>query len=150
MIMTDSLMLAVHLLGAAVWVGGMAFALLVLRPSLGVLAPAQRLALHSEVFRRFFRIIWHVMPLVLLSGYGLLFTYGGFAGVSPIVHVMHVTGVTMAVIFAVIFFGPWQAMQSALAASDAAGAAAAVNKIRILIGVNLMLGTLTIGIAAFA
>ena len=56
----------------------------------------------------------------------------------------------MAVIFAVIFFGPWQAMQSALAASDAAGAAAAVNKIRILIGVNLMLGTLTIGIAAFA
>jgi uncharacterized membrane protein len=35
--MTLNLLLAVHLLGAAIWVGGMAFALLVLRPSLTVL-----------------------------------------------------------------------------------------------------------------
>jgi len=148
--MTDNLILAVHLLGAAIWVGGMAFALLVLRPSLGVLAPAQRLALHGEVFRRFFRIIWHVMPLVLLSGYGLLFSYGGFEEVNPLVHVMHLTGVTMAVIFAVIFFGPWKALQAALAASKPAEAAAAVNRIRLLISANLVLGVITIAVAAFA
>ncbi|MEJ1975376.1 MAG: hypothetical protein WDN49_04170 [Acetobacteraceae bacterium] len=41
-------MLAVHLLAMATWVGGMAYALLVLRPSLGVLDPAARLRLHAR------------------------------------------------------------------------------------------------------
>jgi len=41
------LVLALHILGAVVWVGGMFFALLVLRPGLSVLAPAQRLELQD-------------------------------------------------------------------------------------------------------
>ena len=47
--MIDNLLLALHLLGAVIWVGGMAFALLVLRPSLAELEPAARLALHGRV-----------------------------------------------------------------------------------------------------
>ena len=114
---------AIHLLGAVIWVGGMFFALLVLRPSLAVLEPPQRLALHGQVFRRFFLIVWHAMPLVLLSGYFMLFTvYGGFAGASPYIHVMHLTGLIMA---------------------------AAANAIRKLILVNLILGILTIIVASF-
>ena len=54
-----ALLKAIHLLGAAIWVGGMFFALLVLRPSLSVLEPPARLALHGAVFSRFFRIVWH-------------------------------------------------------------------------------------------
>jgi len=67
--MTGHLLLALHLLGAVVWVGGMFFALLVLRPSLAVLEPPQRLALHMQVFRRFFLIVWHAMPAVIITGY---------------------------------------------------------------------------------
>ncbi len=78
-------LLALHLLAAVAWVGGMAFALMVLRPSLGVLEPAQRLALHGQVFRRFFLLVWHAMVLVLLTGFIMLFvTFGGFAGVNPL------------------------------------------------------------------
>ena len=95
--MIVSALLALHLLGAVLWVGGMAFALLVLRPSLAVLQPAQRLALHGEVFRRFFRIVWHAMPLLLVSGYAMLFgVFGGFAGVNWAVHLMHLLGLVMA------------------------------------------------------
>ena len=139
---------ALHLLGAVVWVGGMFFALLVLRPSLAVLEPPQRLALHGQVFARFFRIIWHVMPIVLLTGYALLFLgFGGFRGTGWTIHVMHTLGLVMAVVFAVIFFGPWRALREALAASDRAVAVASVDRIRKLILVNLILGLVTVAVA---
>src|SRR4029077_9808558 len=70
--------LAVHVLCAVIWVGGMFFAYVVLRPSLSVLEPIQRIALHTQIFRRFFLIVWHVMPLILLSGFAALFgLFGG-------------------------------------------------------------------------
>ena len=43
--MFDNLAYAVHVLFAVLWVGGMAFAILALRPALAVLEPPQRLAL---------------------------------------------------------------------------------------------------------
>jgi uncharacterized membrane protein len=146
--MIFGVLLALHLLGAVVWVGGMAFALLVLRPSLSVLEPAQRLALHANVFRRFFLIVWHAMPVLLLTGYAMLFgVLGGFAGANWAVHLMHMLGLVMAAVFLVIFFGPWRAMR---AAANPADAAAAVNRIRGLIQFNLVLGAVTVIVAAFA
>ena len=134
---------AIHLLGAVIWVGGMFFALLVLRPSLAVLEPPQRLALHGQVFKRFFRIVWHAMPLVLLSGYFMLFgMYGGFADADPFIHVMHLVGLIMAAVFIWIFVGPWKRFRT-----DPASRPEAANTIRKLILVNLVLGLLTIAIA---
>ena len=134
----------IHLLGAVIWVGGMFFALLVLRPSLSVIEPPQRLALHGQVFRRFFLIVWHAMPLVLLSGYFMLFSkYGGFAGAGPYIHIMHLTGLIMAAVFVWIFFGPWKRFRA-----DPASRPEAANAIRKLILVNLILGLLTIVVAA--
>jgi len=146
-----SALLALHVLGAVVWVGGMSFALLVLRPSLAVLDPAQRLALHAEVFRRFFRHVWHAMPIVLLTGYAMLFgVLGGFATALWPVHVMHLCGVLMAAIFLVIVLGPWPAMRAAMARQDATAAGAAVERIRTLVRINLVLGVLTVLVAAWA
>ena len=79
--MLGPLLFALHVLGAVLWVGGMAFALLALRPSLAALEPPQRLALLGGVHRRFFLVVWHAMPIVLLSGWALLFGwYGGLGG----------------------------------------------------------------------
>jgi uncharacterized membrane protein len=149
--MTLSVLLALHLLGAVVWVGGMAFALLVLRPSLALLDPPQRLALHAQVFRRFFLIVWHAMPILLASGYAILFgILGGFAGVNWAVHVMHLFGLVMAVVFLAIFFGPWRTFRAALARQDRAAAAASVDRIRMLIQANLAIGVVTVVVAAWA
>ncbi|MBV9654602.1 MAG: CopD family protein [Acetobacteraceae bacterium] len=137
--------LALHLLCAALWVGGMAFALMVVRPSLGALDPAQRTAVTSQVFRRFFLIVWHAMPLLLLSGYAMLFGYyDGFAGVNWSVHTMHALGLIMAVIFLYVFFGPWPKFRAAVSPQRAAGNA---DRIRKLILVNLVLGLVTIAVA---
>lgn len=148
--MSANLASALHVIFAALWVGGMAFAILALRPALSVLEPGPRMTLMGRVHKRFFLIIWHAMPIVLLSGYYLLFGhYGGFRGVGWHVHVMHLTGLIMAAIYLVIFFGPWGAMRLALAAGDMPGAAAANDRIRLLVTINLLLGLLTLGIAAW-
>ena len=148
--MLDNLFYAVHVLFAALWVGGMAFAILALRPALAVLEAPQRLALMGQVHKRFFLVVWHAMPLVILSGYVLLFGYyGGFRGARWHVHLMHLTGLLMAATFLAIAFGPWKQMRAALAAGDTATAGAANDGIRKLVTLNLALGLLTVGVAAW-
>ncbi len=140
--MIADLLLAVHLLFAVLWVGGMFFALVVLRPSLVVLSPADRDALHLGVFRRFFLIVWHAMPIVLLTGYAMVgLVYGGFPNVGWNVHVMHLTGLIMAGLFLLVFFGPWKAFRR--------GNTAAIGKIRQLVLANLVLGIVTVVVAAW-
>jgi uncharacterized membrane protein len=135
------LLRAVHVLCAVVWVGGMFFAYVVLRPSLSVLEPAQRLALHGQVFRRFFLVIWHAMPLIVLSGLAMIFTvFGGMAAVRWNVNIMMLLGLVMAAIFLWIFFGPYRTFR-------AAPGPASLDAIRKLIAINLVLGLLTSVIA---
>jgi uncharacterized membrane protein len=148
--MSAQIAFLLHVVFAVLWVGGMAFAILALRPALAVLEPPQRLALMGRVHKRFFLIVWHAMPIVLLSGYFLLFGhYGGFRGVGWTVHLMHLTGLIMAAIYLTIFFGPWKRMRQALAAGDLPGAAAANDRIGLLVTGNLVLGLVTVGIAAW-
>ena len=139
-----NLVLAVHVLAMTAWTGGMAYALLVLRPSLSVLAPPDRLALHGQAFKRFFLIVWHAMPLVLITGWAMVFgVYGGFATLPWPVNVMQTLGLVMAVVFLVLFFGPWKRFR-AHPSAEAAGS------IRRLITVNLYLGVIVIVVASFA
>ena len=148
--MLGSLFYAFHVLGAVAWVGGMVFAILVLRPALGVLEPPQRLALHEAVLKRFFLIVWHAMPILLLTGYLLLFGwYGGFRGAGWHIHVMHLTALLMAGVFLTIVTGPWREFRAARARGDAAGAATQADRIRQLVTMNLGLGLLTVAVAAW-
>jgi uncharacterized membrane protein len=137
--------LALHVLCAVVWVGGMFFAYVVLRPSLSVLEPIQRIALHTQVFRRFFLVVWHVMPLILLSGFGVLFGfYGGPANVPWNINVMMLLGLIMSAVFLLIVFGPYARFRRT---TDRATAAAAIDSIRKLIAVNLVLGIIVVIVA---
>ncbi len=138
--------LALHLLCAIAWVGGMLFALTVVRPALGVLEPPQRVALHHRIFRRFFLIIWHAMPLALITGYGLAFAvYGGFQHLPWNVNAMQAIGLVMAVVFLAIVFGPYRRFRAAVSTARALEAA---EKIRRLILLNLVLGIVVVVLAA--
>jgi uncharacterized membrane protein len=137
--------LAVHVLCAVLWVGGMFFAYVVLRPSLSVLEPIQRIALHTQIFRRFFLVVWHAMPLILITGFAVLFGfYGGLAYVGWNVHVMMLLGLIMSAIFLVIVFGPYARFRRT---TDRNRAALAIDSIRKLIAVNLVLGIVTVVVA---
>jgi uncharacterized membrane protein len=141
--------LALHVLAAIVWVGGMFFAYVVLRPAAGALEPLPRLALWRDVFARFFPWVWASVVALLLSGYGmLLFGLGGFAGAGLHVHVMQALGLVMMALFAHLYFAPWQRLQRALDGGDGAAAAGQLGQIRRIVLINLTLGLITAVIGA--
>jgi uncharacterized membrane protein len=136
---------AVHVLCAVLWVGGMFFAYVVLRPSMSVLEPIQRIALHTQVFRRFFLVVWHAMPLILITGFAILFGfYGGLANVGWNIHLMLLLGLIMSAVFLFLVFGPYARFRRT---TERNRAAAAIETIRKLIAVNLVLGIVTIIVA---
>ncbi len=133
---------AIHLLCVVAWVGGMAFAYLVLRPSLVVLEPAQRMLVHTAVFGRFFRIVWHVMPLSIFTGLAMILIFqGGMRFVSPRVHAMMGLGLIMSAVYLYIYFGPYKRFRRT---TDKASMLSSLDSIRKMIGVNLILGIVTI------
>src|SRR6516225_3728679 len=70
-------MVAIHLLAAVFWVGGMAFAYMVLRPAAAALDPPGRLLLWRRVFARFLPWVGVSIVVLLLSGFGMIFLIFG-------------------------------------------------------------------------
>jgi uncharacterized membrane protein len=141
--------LAFHILAAVIWVGGMFFAYMVLRPSAGPLDPAMRLALWHRVFGRFFPMVWASIVALLASGYAMVFLgFGGFAHVGLHVHVMQATGILMMLIFFHLYFAPWKRFCRAIAAGDLPAAGRNLEMIRMIVATNLVLGLVTVLIGA--
>src|SRR5271168_4444212 len=90
---------ALHLLCAVLWVGGMFFAYVVLRPSLAAIEAPQRMLLHTQVFKRFFLVIWHVMPVILVTGLVMLTFLGDLSHLRWQIHAMLGLGLLMAAVF---------------------------------------------------
>lgn len=109
-----SLVLTLHIAGMAVWVGGAVYAALILRPSLTLLDPAQRNAVHLLTLKRFLRMVWHVMPIVLVTGWAMILHEGGFAVVPWTTNAMQLLGLVMAGLFVRVFYGPYQTARRAI------------------------------------
>ena len=141
-------LLAIHVLSAVVWVGGMFFALLVLRPAAGALEPAVRLPLWRRVFARFFPAVGVAVLALLATGHAMILVeLGGFGAIGLSVHLMQGTGVLMAVIYLVLLLGPYRAFLRALDSGVLPAAGRAIERIRWLIAVNLAIGVVTIVLA---
>jgi uncharacterized membrane protein len=144
-----ALLIALHVLAAVAWVGGMFFAYMVLRPSAGPLEPETRLALWRRVFGRFFPWVWASIVLLLASGYGMMFLYfGGFAGARLHIHVMQGVGIVMMLLFLHLFFVPWRRFSGAMEGRHFPDAAKHLGQIRRIVATNLALGLITIVIGA--
>lgn len=142
-----TLSLAIHLLAAVLWVGGMAFAHFALRPSAAeLLEPPQRLPLLAATLGRFFRLVAVAVPLILATGLAMLLRVG-MAAAPPAWHAMLALGLAMAGIFVFIVTVPYPRLKRHVAAREWPAAGAAMAIIRQWVGVNLMLGTLTIVVA---
>jgi uncharacterized membrane protein len=136
---------AFHVVAAVIWVGGMFFALLVLRPSTGPLDPPTRLALWQRVFARFFPWVWGAVAVLLVSGFAMvIWGFGGFAKIGTYVHVMMGLGIIMMLIYAHLYFAPWQRFRRAVAAGEWPAAAKNIDQIRLLVTINLVLGLITV------
>ena len=141
------LMLFLHLAGVTVWVGGMFFAYVCLRPAaVDVLEPPLRLTLWKRVFERFFPTVWAAVAAILGSGLFMLLTMG-FGAAPRHYHLMFVTGLVMVAVFIGVVTVPFRALVDAVEAKNWPAGGAALGRIRQLVGFNLSLGAITIAIA---
>lgn len=145
-----SIAFSIHLLAAALWVGGMFFAYVALRPvAASLLEPPLRLELWQQVFTRFFKWVWVFILVLPLSGYYLIFfQYSGMANVGFAVHIMQLSGWIMILMFLHLYFSPYKKLRINITEKKLPQAAECLNKIRKIILINLTLGVLTILIAS--
>ena len=139
-----------HVIASVIWVGGMFFAYMVLRPvAAGQLEPPQRLPLWAGVFGRFFPWVWASIVVILASGFWIIFAvFGGMANVGMHVHLMLTLGILMMLIFLHVFFAPYGRLKRAVAAQDWPAGGKALAQIRMLVGINTLIGIVTIAIGA--
>jgi uncharacterized membrane protein len=142
-----SFALTLHILATVIWVGGMFFAHMALRPAANdLLEPPVRLPLLRRVLSGFFLWVWISVGTLLATGFWIfLGLWAGKAGLY--VHIMMGIGLLMMVIFSFIYFVPYRKMGIALDMQNIAQAGAQMARVRGLIGINLVLGLVTTVIA---
>ncbi len=143
-------MLGLHALFAVVWVGGMFFAYQVLRPSVPAIEPPpERLKLWNRVFARFFSWVWvSVITLVFTGYWQVMIDFGGFGGAGLHIHWMHGTGWVMVALFVYLYFRPYTRFKEAVANEDWDNARRSLERIRLIVGTNLIIGLITVVLGA--
>ena len=135
-----SVLLLLHLLAIVVWIGGMAFALFCLRPAaIAVLPPPQRLALLHAALGRFFSTVVMAIALILGSGVAMI----GLAATRhmPISWIWMIgLGAVMMAIFFHVRAAPFARLGTCVQAQDWPGAAQQLEKIRVMVLLNLAIG----------
>lgn len=139
-----------HVIAVMIWVGGMFFAYVVLRPvAASQLEPPVRLTLWAGVFRNFFPWVWVCIGVILATGLWMIFGFfGGMGKIALYVHAMFGLGILMMLIFFHVFFAPYGRLKKAVAAQDWPAGGKALGQIRMLVGINTIIGLVTIAIAA--
>lgn len=141
---------SLHLLAALIWVGGMFFAWLILRPAmLAALDGPSRLKLWVEVFQRFFVWVWVAVAVLAISGVGMMhLRFSGFETAPRYVQVMIGGGIAMFALFLRIQALLLPELRTAVQAQDWLAGAAVLARIRRLVGVNLLLGVAVVLVAS--
>ena len=141
---------SLHLLAALVWVGGMFFAWMILRPAaVAALEVPARLKLWLEVFPRFFYWVWAAVLVLPVTGVGMLhMRFSGFDSAPRYVHIMMGLYIAMLALFLRIQALQLPELRRAVEAQDWPNGGAVLGRIRRLVGLNLLLGLLLTSIAA--
>ena len=141
-----SIAIALHVLGAILWVGGLYFMVSILRPvAEELLEPPLRQALMYKTMGRFFVRLWVIVLGILATGFFMIFmVYGGFGALPVRIHVMTTIGLVMTAIFAYVHGIVYPAVGRALSHQNYKEGKRMIHRIRDLARVNLGLGTLLV------
>ena len=135
--------LFLHLIAVVVWVGGMFFSHMCLRPAVADIAPQMRLPLWEAVLKRFFTWVAVCIGLLLISGGFLMSRFGSAPSPWP-VQAMLGFGVVMMLIFGHLRFALFPRLRRAVQAEKWQDGAKALAGIRMMVTINLVIGVFTI------
>jgi len=139
-----------HVVGVVIWVGGMFFAHMALRPAVQALQPAERLTLLSATLTRFVVWVGIAAAAILGSGVAMMTMLGGLDAANRWIAAMAVAGIVMIAIYLWLVAVPFRRLRAAVAASDWPAGGAAMARVRHLVAVNLGLGLVVIAFGVLA
>ncbi|PWB36112.1 hypothetical protein DCO48_01300 [Pseudomonas sp. SDI] len=141
---------SLHVLAALIWVGGMFFAWLVLRPAAVVaLEGPARLRLWVEVFQRFFGWVWVAVVVLAVSGVAMIHLhFSGFETAPKYVQVMIGGFIAMVALFIRVQSLLLPELRKAVGSEDWPAGAGVMARIRRVVGINLLLGVAVVLVAA--
>ena len=144
--MTFTISTVLHLLSAVVWVGGMFFAYMFLRPvAASQLEPPARLQLWVGVFKKFFPFVWLSLLFLPLTGYLMIFDIWKSMGAAPLyVHIMNGLGIVMILIYLHVYFAPFKRLKEAVIKQNWPEGGKNLNIIRKMVGINTIVGLIVI------
>ncbi len=142
----------IHLIAAILWMGGMAFMLMALRPAaLAIMDPQPRARLMVEVWQRFFLIVIVAIVALFTTGTNLYTTAfraakaaNGSGSVPLGWNLMLVIGIAMMLIFGHVYFAGFRKFKRAVAAAEFPAAAKAAVQVQMLVVTNFVLGWVAI------
>lgn len=137
------ILLWLHVLAAVAWIGGMIFNLFVLRPSMAVVEPKQRVKLVLGVLRRFIPLAWLSIAILAITGaflalrwppsYFLLFKLAVFLGMAGIAAIIN----------------SYLPRLESLISQGSKDAGRLLGKMVVLVKINLGLGALVLLLSGF-
>ena len=141
-----SVAIVLHLLSATIWVGGMFFAHMILRPNAAkLLDPPIRLDLWKNIFKQFFPWVWVAIIVLFTSGYWMAFKlYQSIQHFPYHINIMMGITILLTTIFIFLYFSPFSKLKIHLESSNIPEAAKQLAKIRQLMTTNLLLGLIVI------
>jgi uncharacterized membrane protein len=146
--MTHALLILLHLLAAAVWVGGMAVMHFAVRPAaVAILPPPQRVPFMTAAIGRFLDLVGIAILVLLASAVALFVVGAGWAASGWSVQAMALVGLAMVAIYGWIRWAVYPRAVEAAQASQWPVAAGALDQVRRLVAINLALGTVVFVIA---
>jgi len=138
------IMLWLHYLATVMWIGGMAFNLLILRPSMTVIDQNQRPVLGTKVLKRFIIFAWLSIAVLILTGISIALTGVGFENIFSTTYGIVLLGkhfVTLIMILIVTWV-------SFVLSTKLASYAPKPDTTLILVKINLSLGVLVLLLTA--
>jgi len=130
-----------HLIAINIWVGGMFFIIMVLGKVVSTLEVPEQQAFWHNILKRFFFWVWLAVIGLLATGIGMIFyRFGGLASTPLYIIVMASFGISMVMIFFVIYFAFYQKFLRDLNAGNVQGSRHQLRIIRSLGIVNMVLG----------
>ena len=106
-------LLFLHLFFATLWVGGMAYTLLFLRPSLKSLPEGPKQSLVQNLYGRFFLGVWLSILVLFITGFGLWHGYRKDVSSNFLFHLKLLLFAIMVLNFAYITFSNTEKVSSA-------------------------------------
>ena len=139
--MINALAFILHLIAINIWVGGMFFIIVVLGKVVATLEIPDQHDFWLQILKRFFVWVWLAVIVLLGTGIGMIYyRFGGLAASPLYILIMAAFGISMALVFLVIYFVCFQRFQRDLQAGNPNAARQQLRLMRRLGIVNMVLG----------